>query len=341
MVKKAIAKLKNKRASDKLGWRAEWLKEGGEEIAKSLSILFNRIEREQRTLVQWRQTTIKSIYKGGNKANISESQRGIYLVNIISKVYELVKIVQNEKNISKMSEMQAAGGKERSAMDNLIIMNTIIENQRAQKLNTYMFFADAVKCFDKLWLKDCLLEIYNLGYDPNTLKILYEMSKETDVIIKTPVGNTDNIHVKEVVKQGTIFGPIMCCAEISTVNSSGEEVKYIYGKINIGMPVSMDDIATAGKAEHIRKGINNCARMEKENKISFGLKKTKYMIVKTEREEEEINEAVKAGRIQRTDKCKYLGITISADGQVTEHIKELNTRCDIINREICAIRAKT
>ena len=53
------------------------------------------------------------------------------------------------------------------------------------------------------------------------------------------------------------------------------------------MPVFMDDIATADKAEHIRKGINNCARMEKEKKISFGLKKTKYMIVKTGREQEE------------------------------------------------------
>ena len=30
-----------------------------------------------------------------------------------------------------MSEMQAAGRKERSSMDNLIIMNTIIENQKA------------------------------------------------------------------------------------------------------------------------------------------------------------------------------------------------------------------
>ena len=105
------------------------------------------------------------------------------------------------------------------------------------------------------------------------------MNKETDVIIKTPVGNTDNIQVKEVVKQGTIFGPTMCCAETSIVNSIGEEVKYRHGKINIGMPVFMDDIATAGKAEYIRKGINNCARIEKEKKISFGLKKTKYMIV--------------------------------------------------------------
>ena len=131
-----------------------------------------------------------------------------------------------------------------------------------------------------------------------------------------------------MVKQGAIFGPIMWYADTSTVNSIGEEVKYRYGKINIRMPVFMDDIATAGKAEHIRKGINNCVRMEKENKISFGLKKTKYMIVKTRREEE-INETVKAGKIQRTGKCKYLAI--STDGQLTEHIKELNSTCSIIN----------
>ena len=106
----------------------------------------------------------------------------------------------------------------------------------------------------------------------------------------------------------------MCCAETSAVNSIGEEVKYSYDKINIRMPVFMDDIATAGKAEHIRKGINNCARMEKEKKISFGLKKTKYVMVKTGREEKEIHETVKAERMQRTDECKYLGMTISTEG---------------------------
>ena len=92
------------------------------------------------------------------------------------------------------------------------------------------------------------------------------MNKETDIIIRTPAGNTQNIQIKEVLKQGTIFGLIMCCAETSKVNSIGEEVKYRYGKINIGMPVFMDDIATAGKAKHIRKGVNNCARMEKEKR---------------------------------------------------------------------------
>ena len=67
MATNAIAKLKNKRARDRLGKRAEWLKTGGEEIVKNLSILFNRIKRVQRTLIKWKQTTIKSIYKDGQR----------------------------------------------------------------------------------------------------------------------------------------------------------------------------------------------------------------------------------------------------------------------------------
>ena len=87
-------------------------------------------------------------------------------------------------------------------------MNTIIKNQRAQKLNTYVFFGDAVECFNKhIWLKDCLLEMYNLGYDPNTLKVLHEINKETDIIIRTPIGSTDNMQVKEVIKQAQYLDP--------------------------------------------------------------------------------------------------------------------------------------
>ena len=58
--------------------------------------------------------------------------------------------------------------------------------------------------------------------------------------------------------------------------NSIREVKYRYGKINIGMPVFMDDITTAGKSEHIRKDINKYARIGKKKKTSFRLKKTKY-----------------------------------------------------------------
>ena len=65
------------------------------------------------------------------------------------------------------------------------------------------------------------------------------------------------------------------------------------------------------------------------------------MIVETGRMRIRNKRNNKSWKTQRTDKFKYLGMTISMNGQLSEHITELNTRCDIINREICAIGAKT
>ena len=97
---------------------------------------------------------IKSVYKGRNTDRIQEGQREILLMNIVCKVYQRVTKLQNENKQANISIMQTAGKKNRSAVDNLIIMNAIIEKQRQDHDNTYIFYADVKKCFDKLWLKD-------------------------------------------------------------------------------------------------------------------------------------------------------------------------------------------
>ena len=77
-----------------------------------------------------------------------------------------------------MNQIQCAGRTQRSTMDNIIRMSAIIKKERTGRLNTYLFFADAVKCLDKLWLKDCLVQLQTLGYKHNDLKILSEMNKK-------------------------------------------------------------------------------------------------------------------------------------------------------------------
>ena len=94
----------------------------------------------------------------------------------------------------------------------------------------------------------------------------------------------------------------MCCASTSRVNTIRESGKYQYGKVEIGMLVFMDDIAAVGKADGIRKGIQNCRRMEIEKKMIYELKKTKYMVSNTKKEPEElVEEKVKEGIVQETD----------------------------------------
>ena len=144
-MRKAIRRMKNKKIAYRLGWKAKWIKEGEEEMVKSLYILFNRIKTENQIPKQWQLTTVKSIHKGGVKENIQENQRGIFLVNTVSKIYESALKIQNENKNENMSQMQTAGRKQRSTVDNLIILNSIIENQRQNKYKTYLFFADAKK----------------------------------------------------------------------------------------------------------------------------------------------------------------------------------------------------
>ena len=59
MIKKAISTMKKKKGEDKVGWKAEWLIEGGDEMIKSLEILYNRIEQEKIIPKQWKQVIIK------------------------------------------------------------------------------------------------------------------------------------------------------------------------------------------------------------------------------------------------------------------------------------------
>ena len=240
-----------------------------------------------------------------------------------------------------MSEMQTAGKKQRSTMDSIVIASAIIEQRRIEKSNTYIFFADAVKCFDKLWLRDCIIELAKLGYSKNDLEILYKLNETAQVKIYTPYGDTENIEIKEVVKQGTTDGSIMCCASTARVNEIGEKVICKYGNIEIGMPVFMDDIAAIGGADTIRKRIRNCRKMETEKKIQYGLKKTKYLTIRTGREkQEQIEEEVKEGKIDEVATYSYLGIMLNKEGNLKEHIKETESKASRIIREINGISSK-
>ena len=49
------------------------------------------------------------------------------------------------------------------------------------------------------------------------------MTKKVEIIVDTTVGQTENISIKEIVKQGSIFGPIMwLCNNIKSKQHRGD-----------------------------------------------------------------------------------------------------------------------
>ena len=158
-VKKAILKMKNNKFREiKMESRIAKRRRRWDDRKSNSNI--QQIWGRRTDTVTMERDIIKPLYKGGgSKEKNQESQRGIFTANIVSKAYEIVKKIQNEAIQSNMCKMQTGWKKNRSTMDNIIIMNVIIEKQRQSHKNTYLFFANAEKFLDKLWLKDCLIEM--------------------------------------------------------------------------------------------------------------------------------------------------------------------------------------
>ena len=127
-------------------------KKGRGRNGKSLSKLFDRIEEERQVPRQWDQILIRSLHNKGPKEDLG-NQRGIFLTNTTSKIYERVKLIQNEPNLNNMSEMQCAAWKNRSPLDHIVTLNAIIENQRGRGERTYVFFGDAENALTSCGLK--------------------------------------------------------------------------------------------------------------------------------------------------------------------------------------------
>ena len=65
---------------------------------------------------------------------------------------------------------------------------------------------DVEKCFDSLWLEECINDIYDAGPNNYKLNLLYLMNKTAQVAIKTPWGLTERSTMTNIVMQGTVWG---------------------------------------------------------------------------------------------------------------------------------------
>ena len=55
-----------------------------------------------------------------------------------------------------MSKFQNGGAKRKSVTNNLFILRGAIDHSRYLGTEVYITFYDTEKCFDSLWLQDCI-----------------------------------------------------------------------------------------------------------------------------------------------------------------------------------------
>ena len=73
---------------------------------------------------------------------------------------------------------------------------------------------DIVKCFNGLWLEDCLNDVFD--FVPQA-KRDDKGNTRNMVAVKTAVGMTDRIDIPSIVQQGGTWGPGLCANNVDTL----------------------------------------------------------------------------------------------------------------------------
>ena len=139
---------------------------------------------------------------------------------------------------------------------------------------------------------------------------IYEMNRNVEAEVDTPVGVTDKIYIEEAVRQVTVLGPPLCGVSTNRLNKMGENGAIVLNKTEIQSPIFVDDILGMGGKKEVENVGDKMKGLEKTKKFQFNNKedKTEVLAMKfSKKEVEEVKIEVRKGKVGRTRSYKYLG----------------------------------
>ena len=243
----------------------------------------------------------------------------MFLTNIVSKVFEEI---QDSESQVRFDRFQNGGTKGRATIDSWIIMMALIDEGKRLRKPVYIFFADLVKCFDRLWLKDCVVDLHECGMRERDAYMVYRLNEKANFRVDTPNGITKEINVKEIVKQGTVYGPKLCCASTGKINENLDKQEMLYPSVSLQAVTFMDDIFSGGAKNFVQAVMTNCKIKEAEKLWEFSSKKSPWMCIKNgSRNVEDIEVEVTQGKLGKTSVHKVLGNYVNDKGNMDDQLK--------------------
>ena len=366
-----LKQLKEGKSRDPNGWVRDLFKieVAGSQLKKSLLILMNRMKSENYIPAFIRNADVTTIYKGkGDKFDL-ENDRGIFLVTTFRSI--LMKLIYLDKyNIieENMSDSQIGGRKGKNVRNHVWVLHGIINDVLSRKhkhpIDIQVF--DYKQCFDSLWMKECLSDIYTSGVKDDKLALLYNINNHVKIAVRTPVGKTNRKDLFNVITQGDVFAPILCSNQVDTFGKEClEQNKYNYsykGEVDIPPLGMVDDlicVTECGPSSSMMNGYINCKTNSKKlmfgvqkcTKLHVGSKKLQFKCQDlfvdnwTEVAVEENTEPVKfkdifegENKIEEKESEKYLGDVLSVDGKNIRNIKtRVNKGTGVVNKIITVL----
>ena len=161
-----------------------------------------------------------------------------------------------------VSDSNVGARKARNIRDNIFVTNAIMNfvikgKEEAVDIQVY----DVDKCFDSLWLQECINDIYEAGLQNDKLPLLFLENCNAKVAVKTSHGISSRVDIKNIIMQGSVWGSLFCTATMDKLGQlayENEQLIYWYkGSVACPPLFIVDDILSIQKCSQASVKINS------------------------------------------------------------------------------------
>ena len=240
-VDKILRNLKKGKSAGPDGRPPEVYKNAGPNLVQAIKQCLNNVKNTIKIADTWMEMSIRTLYKNKGSRKILKYHRGIFLTCILSKVFERLLLLRAEESTGNIHPLQNGSRSGKSPADVMFITNALIDHTIYLDKELYITSYDFETCFDSLWLEDCLLGLWDLGVNGHIIQLLRELNRTAKITVKTPFGNAPAFESQDIVKQGTVWGPKLCCASTGQICDNDDVGGASIGSITIHSTLYVDD----------------------------------------------------------------------------------------------------
>ena len=177
---------------------------------------------------------------------------------------------------SNMSDSNIGGRKDKSCINHIWVLNSIIHEQINPKSGSPVLFQqyDYQQMFDSMNLIEACSDLYDIGLKSDKLHLLYDANKKVKIRVKTPSGLTKETTMDEIVMQGDTWASTMASVQCDNFGKEllEDDVNYLYkykGCVPIGILGQIDDLIAITDPGYKAHQMNQFINLKTANKFAI------------------------------------------------------------------------
>ena len=198
--------------------RGDWVDNEGEQrilvsvLDEYMLRLFNLILKCGQYPEAWRLAILVPLLKGNSDASMPTNYRGISLLSSLAKLFANIlehRLTNFQWETKSICDVQFGFTKDRRTLDPVFILDTLIDQSKAERSQLYVAFIDFRKAYDFVPHEGLFYKMLQGGMVGPIYRIIHDMYKSVKSIVRYGIDVSDVISQHVGLRQGCVLSPCL------------------------------------------------------------------------------------------------------------------------------------